>query len=111
MISSVVIQIAFLFNAANGILRLILIGSIVYLGCGVLSFTSNLQGKSFFGIPDIGWIFIGIFLDILFFSAAMGARLKGIANEQRESLFKNTTAGNREIECGVCHAGKRAPPH
>jgi signal transduction histidine kinase len=88
MISSVVIQIAFLFNAVNGILRLILIGSIVYLGCGVLSFTSNLQGKSFFGIPDIGWIFIGIFLDILFFSAAMGARLKGIAKEQKESLEK-----------------------
>jgi signal transduction histidine kinase len=88
MISSVVIQIAFLFNSSNGILRLILAASIAYLGCGILSFTSNLQAKSFFGIPDIGWIFIGIFLDILFFSAAMGARLKGIANEQKESLLK-----------------------
>ncbi len=88
IISSIVIQVAFLFNAVNGILRLILIASIVYLACGVLSIISNRQGISLLGIPDIGWIFTGIFLDIMFFSAAMGARLKGIAREQRESLQK-----------------------
>jgi signal transduction histidine kinase len=88
MISSVVIQIAFLFNATNPILKLILIASIVYLGCGVMAFMSNLQRTEYLGIPDIAWIFIGIFSDILFFSAAMGARLKGIAKEQRESLLK-----------------------
>jgi signal transduction histidine kinase len=88
MISSLVIQVAFLFNATNAILRLILIGSIVYLGCGVMAFVSNLNRTVYLGIPDIAWIFVGIFSDILFFSAAMGARLKGIAKEQRESLLK-----------------------
>jgi signal transduction histidine kinase len=88
MVSSVVIQVAFLRNATNKILKLVLIASIVYLGCGVLAFMSNLQRTQYLGIPDIAWIFIGIFLDILFFSAAMGARLKGIAKEQRESLLK-----------------------
>ncbi len=88
MISSVIIQIAFIFNSKNGILRLVLAASIAYMCCGTLSMVSNAKNISFFGIPDIGWIFIGIFLDILFFSAAMGARLKGIAREQRESMLR-----------------------
>ena len=86
--SSIFIQIGFSYNAKNGILRLILIASITYFCCGILAFTSNIQQKSYFGIPDIAWIFIGIFLDILFFSAAMGARMKGISDEQKESFAK-----------------------
>jgi signal transduction histidine kinase len=86
IISSLIIQFAFLLNAINGILRLILVASIAYTACGIVSMISNNKGVNILGVPDIGWIFIGIFLDILFFSAAMGARLKGIAREQRESL-------------------------
>lgn len=88
MVSSTVMQIAFLFNAINNILRLILYASIVYLICGILALVCNILHIAILGIPDIAWIFVGIFSDILFFSAAMGARLKGIAKEQRESLLK-----------------------
>ncbi len=69
-------------------MKLILAASITYFICGILAFTSNIKGISFFGIPDIAWIFIGIFLDILFFSAAMGARLKAISDEQKESFAR-----------------------
>lgn len=88
MVSSTVMQVAFLFNAINNILRLILYASIVYLICGILALVCNIMHITILGIPDIAWIFVGIFSDILFFSAAMGARLKGIAKEQRESLLK-----------------------
>ncbi len=87
MISSIIIQFAFAFNAKNGILKLILLASVTYLCCGILSLASNIAQVRIMGVPDIAWIFIGIFLDILFFSAAMGARLKSIADEQRESLL------------------------
>ena len=86
--SSLFIQYGFLRNAKNGILKLIFIASLVYFFCGLLSMSSNIQHIKYFGVPDISWVFIGIFLDILFFSAAMGARLKGIAEEQKESLLK-----------------------
>lgn len=88
MFSSVFIQIGFAYNSKNGILKLILAASLTYLCCGILALVLNRMGITLFGIPDIAWIFIGIFLDILFFSAAMGARLKGIAEEQKESLLK-----------------------
>lgn len=88
MVSSLVMQITLLFKARNRILRLILLGSFVYLACGLLSFVCNISYIRILGIPDIAWIFVGIFCDILFFSAAMGTRLKAISNEQRDALLK-----------------------
>ncbi len=88
MVSSVIMQIAFSYSSVNNILRLILYASIIYMGCGITSMIANSKGGVLWGVPDIAWIFIGIFTDIVFFSAAMGARLKGIAQEQRESLLK-----------------------
>ncbi|MEP6674326.1 MAG: sensor histidine kinase [Ferruginibacter sp.] len=87
-VSSLFIQFGFFRNARNGILKLILVAGITYFCCGLLAMISNLKHIQFFNVPDIAWIFIGIFLDILFFSAAMGARLKGIAEEQKDSLLK-----------------------
>lgn len=86
--SSVFIQYGFIRNAKNDILKLILVATLTYFCCGILSVISSAERIRFFGIIDIAWIFIGIFLDILFFSAAMGARLKGIAEEQKEYLLK-----------------------
>jgi signal transduction histidine kinase len=56
--------------------RYLLAGGIVFTLCGLLAFTSSFFGFSILGLSGLSITFVGVFLDVLFFSAAVGYKLK-----------------------------------
>lgn len=55
---------------------IILIGCTIYMVCGLASFISNFYNTDDWAIWPMEWLMIGSFLDIIFFSLAIGYRNK-----------------------------------
>lgn len=65
-------------------------GSVVIVAFGMLSFMLHLLSKEepLWGVTAFGWIMFGSFLDVVFFSAAVGYRLKIESIEREEAMRK-----------------------
>lgn len=64
----------------------ILSGCIYFFICGLMSFISNTQSTGQIIFDPIEWLQVGNFGEILFFSSAMGYRLKKVYDERQEAI-------------------------
>ena len=64
----------------------VLSGCIYFFICGLMSFISNTQSNGQIIFDPIEWLQVGNFGEILFFSSAMGYRLKKVYNEREEAI-------------------------
>ncbi|WP_298152663.1 7TM diverse intracellular signaling domain-containing protein [Flavobacterium sp.] len=74
---------------------IILIGCTVYLLCGLISFVVNLEPDDSMLIYPLEWLMIGSFIDIIFFSVAIGYRNKKTWESLNLSLLEEA---NKVIE-------------
>ena len=73
---------------------LVLMGCCYFFVCGLISFLINFTGKDPTTVGAVGWLYIGNMGDIIFFSTALGYRLKKISDERQEAILQ--TAEERE---------------
>lgn len=73
---------------------LVLLGCCYFFICGLMSFVINLTGKDPTGLGPVGWLYAGNMGDIIFFSTAMGYRLKKISDERQQAILQ--TAAEKE---------------
>jgi signal transduction histidine kinase len=73
---------------------LVLLGCCYFFICGLISFLINYTGKDPTGWGPVGWLYTGNMGDIIFFSTAMGYRLKKISDERQQAILQ--TAEERE---------------
>lgn len=73
---------------------LVLLGCLYFFICGLISFVTNTTGYDPTGLGPVAWLYIGNVGDIIFFSAAMGYRLKKISDERQLAILQ--TAEERE---------------
>lgn len=64
----------------------ILSGCIYFFICGLMSFITNALPVEKILFDPLGWLQIGNFGEVLFFSSAMGYRLKRVNDEKQEAL-------------------------
>jgi signal transduction histidine kinase len=73
---------------------LVLMGCCYFFICGLISFLINFTGKDPTTVGPVGWLYIGNMGDIIFFSTAMGYRLKKISDERQQAILQ--TAEEKE---------------
>jgi signal transduction histidine kinase len=67
--------------------RYIIIGALIFLVCGVVAFLSNILRFEWQGLHALTFTFPGEIADVLFFSAAMGVRIRQTYIEKEEALL------------------------
>ncbi len=87
IVVSLAVLITFLRKKANTFQRYIIAGSLVFLVSGVLAFLSNILRFEWYGIYALTFTFPGEIIDVLFFSAAMGFRIRQTYTEKEEALL------------------------
>ena len=87
IVVSLAVLITFLRQKANTFQRYIIAGSLVFLVSGVLAFLSNILRFEWWGIYALTFTFPGEIIDVLFFSAAMGYRIRQTYVEKEEALL------------------------
>lgn len=75
--------------------QIILLGCTVYMICGLISFITNLDPNTGMLIYPLEWLMIGSFIDIIFFSFAIGYRTKKMHESLNLSLLEEA---NKLIE-------------
>ena len=87
IVVSLAVLVTFLRKKANTFQRYIIAGSLVFLVTGVLAFLSNILRFEWYGIYALTFTFPGEIVDVLFFSAAMGYRIRQTYIEKEEALL------------------------
>lgn len=84
---SLAILVNFLFRKTDVFQRYIIAGSLIFLVSGTLAFLSNIFRFEWMGLYALTFTFPGEILDVLFFSAAMGYRIRQTYIEKEEALL------------------------
>jgi signal transduction histidine kinase len=77
---------------------LVLLGCIYFFICGLISFVTNATGYDPTGLGPVAWLYIGNVGDIIFFSAAMGYRLKKISDERQLAILQAAEEKEKRTE-------------
>ena len=78
--------------------ELVLLGCIYFFVCGLISFITNVAGYDPTGLGPVAWLYIGNVGDIIFFSAAMGYRLKKISDERQFAILQAAEEREKRTE-------------
>lgn len=70
---------------------MVLAGCVFFFVCGLMSFISNMH-PGFVLLHPVAWLYLGNLGDIIFFSTAMGYRLKKTYDEREEALVQRNEA-------------------
>jgi signal transduction histidine kinase len=82
--------------------RYLAAGAISMIFCGLISSLINIAGPEIFLLGALSWLMFGFFLDVIFFSAAIGFRIrqeyKEKENSLKELLQKEAELQQKELE-------------